>query len=196
MNHSTASFYNRIAGLYPAVNLFLKSQKKRMIESVNKELPGRILEIGIGDGSHLPLYQFHQIVGIDISETMLKKARRVITPDTKLMLMNGENMSFPEKYFDYIILSHVIAVTENPGRLIEEVFRVLKPGGKLFILNHFTPANWLRYVDWSLQPVAALFHLKSCFYIQDITGLQRFRLVRQVELGIGSYFKLLIFKKP
>ena len=196
MHRSTGAFYNRMSFLYPAINYFLKGQREALIKEVNNALPGKLLEIGIGNGSHLPLYKAHRITGIDISETMLSKARRFKDQNIELMLMNGENLRFPEGYFDYVVVAHVLAVTKNADELLQEVYKVLKPGGKLFILNHFTPDNWLRYVDWAFQPFSSLFHFKSLFYLHQIKALERFALLKQEELGKGSYFKLLIFCRP
>jgi len=72
--------------------------------------------------------------------------------------MNGESLSFNAHSFDYIILSHIISVVDNPEKLLEETYRVLKPDGKIFILNHFTPNNWLKYVDRSFNSVSKYFH--------------------------------------
>ncbi len=196
VHYSTGTFYNRISFLYPAINYFLKGQRKSLIEEINSAPPGKLLEIGIGNGSHLPLYTSHQITGIDISEAMLSKAQRFKDNNIELLLMNGENLLFSEACFDYVVISHVLAVTKNPDQLLEQVYKVLKPGGKLFILNHFTPDNWLRYVDWAFQPLSSLFHFKSSFYLHNIKGLQQFSLLKQTELGKCSYFKLLIFCKP
>jgi phosphatidylethanolamine/phosphatidyl-N-methylethanolamine N-methyltransferase len=196
MKYSTAAFYNRISFLYPAINYFLKGQRKNLIEEVNDSLPGKLLEIGIGNGSHLPLYTSHQITGIDISEAMLRKAQRFSSNNIKLAIMNGENLLFPEACFDYVVMSHVLAVTKDPDQLLDQVYRVLKPGGKLFVLNHFTPDNWLKYIDQAFQPLASFFHFRSAFYQHDIKGFQHFYLLKQKEFGRGSYFKLLIFCKP
>jgi phosphatidylethanolamine/phosphatidyl-N-methylethanolamine N-methyltransferase len=196
MAYSTGTFYNRIAILYPAINYFLKRQRRLLIHAVNCEVAGALLEIGIGNGSHLPLYNSHQITGIDISKAMLARAKRTNNTEVILLLMNGENLLFPEASFDYVVLSHVLAVAGDPEQLIAEVYKVLKPGGKLFILNHFTPRNWLRYVDRAFQPMSSLLHFKSSFYLHDIQALQRFSLLSETELGPGSYFKLVILNKP
>jgi phosphatidylethanolamine/phosphatidyl-N-methylethanolamine N-methyltransferase len=196
VQNSTRSFYNYVSFLYPAIDYFLKGHKKTLIEEVNSAAPGRLLEIGIGNGSHLPLYRSHQITGIDISEAMLRNAQRFKSAHIELLLMNGENLLFPEASFDYVVICHVLAVTKNPDQLLKQVDKVLRPGGKLFILNHFTPDNWLRYVDWTFQPLSSLFHFKSSFHLADMRELQRFSLQKQTELGSSSYFKLLIFCKP
>jgi phosphatidylethanolamine/phosphatidyl-N-methylethanolamine N-methyltransferase len=195
-DHSTATFYNRISFIYPAIDRFLKAHRKALIEEINTAEPGKLLDIGVGNGSHLPLYTAHQITGIDISQAMLNKAERFKTGNTRLLLMNGENLLFSEACFDYVVLCHVLAVTKNSDQLLTQVYKVLKPGGKLYILNHFTPANWLRYVDWFFQPFCSLFHFRSAFYLHKIKGLQRFSLCKQTELGKSSYYKLLIFSRP
>lgn len=194
--HSTGAFYNRISFLYPVVNFFIAGQRSVLINEVNSVVPGKLLEIGVGNGSHLPLYASHEITGIDISEAMLNKAKRFQRNNIELKIMNGENLLFPEASFDYVVMSHVLAVTKDPDQLLLQVHKVLKPGGQLFILNHFTPGNWLRYVDRAFQPISSLFHFRSLFHLRDVKGLQRFALLKQKELGRWSYFKLLIFCKP
>jgi len=194
--YSTTTFYNRISFIYPVINYFFKAHRKTLIAAVNSALPGNLLEIGVGHGSHLPLYTTHEITGIDISEAMLNKAHRYKGQRTRLLLMNGEELLFSEATFDYVVICHVLAVTKNADRLLEQVYKVLKPGGKLYILNHFTPANALRYIDWAFQPLSFLFHFRSAFYLHNIKGLKRFSLLKQTELGISSYYKLLIYNRP
>jgi phosphatidylethanolamine/phosphatidyl-N-methylethanolamine N-methyltransferase len=193
---STRIFYNSISVIYPVINYFLKAHRKILIQEVNSALPGKLLEIGVGDGSHLPLYTAHEITAIDISEAMLNKAQHYKGENTSLLLMNGEELLFSEASFDYVVICHVLAVTKNADRLLEQVYKVLKPGGKLYILNHFTPGNWLKYVDRAFQPLSFLFHFRSSFYLHNIQGLQRFSLLKQTELGISSYYKFLIYSRP
>jgi phosphatidylethanolamine/phosphatidyl-N-methylethanolamine N-methyltransferase len=109
--------------------------------------------------------------------------------------MNGEALLFADNHFDYVVLSHVIAVVDHPEQLMNEVLRVLKPQGQLFILNHFTPDNWLGYVDDAFQQVSRLLHFRSVFYIHQIAAIKNFTLRKEIGLGLASYFKLLIYQK-
>ena len=195
MSSKTRLFYNRIAIFYPIIGYFLKRHRKLVIDEVNKTLPGDLLEIGVGNGAHLALYTTHKITGIDISERMLNKASRFAKSNIALRVMDGENLLFAESTFDYVVICHVLAVTNDPEQLLRQVFKVLKPGGRLFILNHFTPANWFRYIDIMFQPAAALLHFKSAFFLKQIKALQQFTLIKERSAGIGSYFKILIYAK-
>jgi len=109
--------------------------------------------------------------------------------------MDGKALLFANEKFDYVVLSHVIAVVDNPEQLFEEIFRVLKPQGRIFILNHFTPNNWVRYIDAAFEPVSKIFHFKSVFSIDEIVAIKKFTLLKQLHFGLASYFKLLIYQK-
>ncbi|WP_316788747.1 class I SAM-dependent methyltransferase [Pedobacter frigoris] len=195
MSIQTDHFYNNFSFLYPMVDVFLKPQKRRLFEEINTLPYGQLLEIGVGNGKHLPLYSIHKITGIDTSSAMLEIATKQKYPNIELLQMNGEQLLFPDQSFDYVILSHVIAVVDDPERLLQEIHRVLKPYGKIFILNHFTPHNWLKYVDQSFQPLSRIFHFKSLFYIDSISSIKKFRLLKETSFGHFSYFKLLIYGK-
>ncbi len=110
--------------------------------------------------------------------------------------MNGEQLLFKNKKFDYVVLLHVIAVADNPDQLVQEAFRVLKPQGKLFILNHVTPVNWLQYVDKAFQLLSGLLHFKSIFYLSQIAAMGRFKLLQQLDLKPWGYFEIYIYQKP
>jgi phosphatidylethanolamine/phosphatidyl-N-methylethanolamine N-methyltransferase len=179
MQDKTTTFYNRIAPIYPIINTLLKPYRSVLINKINSQPVGKLLEIGIGTGSHLPLYNKHEIVGIDISGAMLKRAESYKRDFTQLLEMNGESLDFGEEVFDYVVLSHVIAVTKKPEKMLTEVFRVLKPKGKLFILNHFTPNNALKFLDALFNPIGKWLHFKSLFFQHDLTTLQRFSSVAQ-----------------
>jgi len=195
MFKQTELFYNQFSFLYPLVDIFLKPQKKVLFNEINMLPEGRLLEIGIGNGAHFNLYKKHTIIGIDTSEAMLQAARKKCCANIKVLKMNGKDLLFDKDEFDYIVLSHVIAVVDHPAQLLEEVLRVLKPQGLVFILNHFTPNNWLSRIDRSFEKISKLLHFRSVFYIDEIPAIKKFVLLKEFNLGIASYFKLLIYTK-
>ncbi len=193
--HKTKAFYNFLSPYYCFINYFLKPHKTRLMEEVNKLPPGDLLEIGVGTGSHLHMYKSHQITGIDISPKMLKYAKKKALDSTKIIEMNGENLSFHNTHFNYVVISHTLAVTKDPELLLQEAFRVLKPDGKMLILNHFTPSNFLKYTDTLFSPISQFFHFNSLFYVHQLKSLQKFTLEKGMALGRLNYTQLLIYSK-
>jgi phosphatidylethanolamine/phosphatidyl-N-methylethanolamine N-methyltransferase len=195
VSRQTDHFYNSFSFLYPLVDLFLKPQKRRLFREINCLPAGELLEIGVGNGQHLPLYTTHRITGIDTSSTMLQIAGIYKKENIHLLQMNGESLCFGDRSFDYVVLSHVIAVVDDPEKVLSETYRVLKPGGKVFILNHFTPDNWLRHIDKAFQPVSRLLYFRSVFVIHSFPAIQKFVPDQEIGFGRFSYFKLLIYRK-
>jgi len=195
MNTRSEKFYNRFAFMYPVIDLFLRPQKRKFFSTINGYPNGQLLDIGVGNGAHFKYYSTHKITGIDTSRNMVMQAQKQAGGNIHVLQMNGENLSFRSGVFDYVILSHVLAVVEDPERLLEEVYRVLKPGGKIFILNHFTPNNWLRYVDEAFGNISRRFHFKSVFHVSDLHQIEKFKMLRSFNAGPFSYFKILIYEK-
>jgi phosphatidylethanolamine/phosphatidyl-N-methylethanolamine N-methyltransferase len=195
MSKPTAAFYNRFSLLYPLVDVFLQPQKRLMFQEINNLPDGNLLEIGVGNGAHLQWYKKHAVTGIDTSAAMLEIARKNEPENVSLMEMSGEVLLFADQVFDYVVLCHVIAVVDDPERLLKEVHRVLKPQGQVIILNHFTPANWPRHMDHAFEPIAKILHFRSVFYLKDLHSIGKFTLQKEINAGMGSYFKLLIYRK-
>lgn len=196
MKLSSESFYDRFSFLYPLVDVFLKPQKSVLAREINAMPAGSLLDIGVGNGSNLSIYTKHEMTGIDTSSSMLTIARKRKCEDARLFQMDGAALQFQDAQFDYVVLSHVIAVVADPDKVLEEAFRVLRPGGHLFILNHFTPDNWLKVLDHAAARVSAKIHVRSIFDIDEIESIKRFILIRKIPLGALAYFKLLIYQKP
>jgi phosphatidylethanolamine/phosphatidyl-N-methylethanolamine N-methyltransferase len=195
MSKNTDKFYNKFSFFYPLVDIFLKPQKRKLFEEINNLPIGHLLEIGVGNGRHFQFYNTHKVIGIDTSSKMLEMAKKQKKQNIELVLMNAEALLFQDQTFDYIVMSHVIAVVDDPEKLLEESYRVLKPNGKIYILNHFTPKNWLRHLDNSFQIFSKIFHFKSVFYIDSLTAINKFTLLKEICFSKFSYFKLLIYCK-
>ena len=100
-----------------------------------------ILEVGVGTGLSLPLYpKDAHVMGIDISQEMLDKAenkkRYYGLSNVSLYNMDASFMSFANSTFDKVIASHVITVVPDPLKTLNEIKRVCKKDGEIFILNY------------------------------------------------------------
>lgn len=101
-----------------------------------------ILDLGAGDGTCLSY--FHQyfpesvLFGIDVSELSIEEAAAKKIPNTEVKVYDGINIPYGNNQFDMILVAtvmHHIRFELHPP-LMKEALRVLKPGGKIFIVEH------------------------------------------------------------
>ncbi|MEW5763092.1 MAG: class I SAM-dependent methyltransferase [Bacillota bacterium] len=104
------------------------------------EATGRVLEIGIGPGLNLPFYRPGvELFGLDPDPAMLRYAkRRAAFLGFPLTLVRGEaeRIPFPTGFFDGAVSIFAFCSVRRPEAAAREVFRVLRPGGRLFFLEH------------------------------------------------------------
>jgi phosphatidylethanolamine/phosphatidyl-N-methylethanolamine N-methyltransferase len=147
--------------------------RRMTIDEMNPRKGERVLEIGIGSGISLPLYPGGVVVdGIDICPHMLKKARKRINGSgtkVNLQVMDAESLIFENDTFDKIAVMHVYSVVPHPERMLSEVQRVCKPGGEIFILNHFTEQDkvLLNMLERVLTPFQDLIGFRAYFPIEE-----------------------------
>src|ERR1700694_1196009 len=152
--------YDRWAPVYDLVfgGVFSKGRRAAILATNN--IGGRVLEVGVGTGISLPQYASHlRIVGTDISEAMLRKAKRRVD-DLRLKnvedlaVMDAEKLEFPDNSFDVVMAQYVVTAVPNPEAALDEFARVLRVGGELIILTRVSAdAGMRRFIEQRLQPV-------------------------------------------
>ena len=105
------------------------------------DVKGKVLEIGFGTGLNLPYYPKHikTVVTVDANPKMNKLAQKriqssEITVDCKIL--NGESLPMENNTFDSIVSAFTLCSIANVEQALTEVYRVMKPGGKFFFLEH------------------------------------------------------------
>jgi phosphatidylethanolamine/phosphatidyl-N-methylethanolamine N-methyltransferase len=122
---------------------------------------GRILEVGVGTGISLPDYAHkNRLVGIDLSEPMLRKAHERVAEHKLsnvdvLAVMDAERMALPDRSFDVVVAQFVITAVPHPETTLDEFVRVIRPGGEIVLVNHIGAENGPRRVfELCFAPVA------------------------------------------
>ena len=140
--------YRRYARIYDTVfGPVLQPGRKAVLDALNLKPGDRVLEVGVGTGLSLQLYPRDvRITGIDVSSEMLERARarvaRARLANVEALLeMDAEAMTFPDASFDKVVAMYVVSVVPRPAKLLEELHRVCRPDGEIFVVNHFQSEN-------------------------------------------------------
>jgi phosphatidylethanolamine/phosphatidyl-N-methylethanolamine N-methyltransferase len=135
--------YDKIAKVYDLTfGPTLHPGRLIALERMGIKAGDKILEVGVGTGINASLYPRHcHVTGIDFSALMLEKARERVAKkgvtNLRLQEMDAANLTFPDDAFDIVYAPYVISVVSDPVRVVSEMRRVCRPGGKIVILNHF-----------------------------------------------------------
>lgn len=130
------SFYERYWGKTDSLNDY--SYKVKLVKNlVPKESNLEVLDFGCGKGVFvkdlLSINSSLKVTGVDISKTAISYARKKM-PKTKFYLITeGEKLPFKDKSFDFIFVLDVLLHVYDTELVFNELFRVLKPKGKLLI---------------------------------------------------------------
>ena len=111
----------------------------------------RVLEIGIGNGSHALLLAQHskEFVGIDLTEYAVKSTGRRMEVfglnNATIQQMSAEKLEFPDNHFDFVWSWGVIHHTADTNAALREIYRVLTPGGSATLMVYYR-SFWYTYV--------------------------------------------------
>jgi phosphatidylethanolamine/phosphatidyl-N-methylethanolamine N-methyltransferase len=176
--------------------------RKRAVGYVNANRTGRLLEVGVGTGLSLPLYKPDlKVTGIDFSEDMLEKARQRVQDNNldhieALRQMDARQLDFPDATFDTVSAMHVLSVVPDPEQVMGEIARVLKPGGKLVVTNHFLrDKGVLAFLERASAPFANLLGWHSDFQIETVLSEDDLALEENQPLPPFGLMTFLILSK-
>lgn len=101
---------------------------------------GRVLEVGAGTGLNFKLYGPQaSVVALEPEPTMVERARdhaREAVARVRVLRGSGEALPFAEGSFDTAICCYVLCTIPDPRRAVEEIRRVLAPGGRVLLYEH------------------------------------------------------------
>lgn len=168
-----AQMFDNISHRYDFLNNLLsmgiqKGWRKKCVKLLKEKKPKVILDVATGTGDfaiECAVLNPAKIIGIDISEGMMKIGREKLKKkglDKKIVLENGsaETASYPENNFDAIVIGYGVRNFENLEQGLKNLYKVLKPGGQMVILEFSYPTN----------PIVKAFYTFYFSYITPLIG--------------------------
>ncbi len=119
---------------------------------------GEVLEVAVGTGLNLPLYPSEvTLTGIDLSDGMLAIARdraeRLGHPVT-LRRADAHELPFDADSFDTVVCTLGLCAIPDDGKALREMARVLRPGGRLILLDHIASSSCaVRGLQWIAEKI-------------------------------------------
>ncbi|MGM9402879.1 class I SAM-dependent methyltransferase [Aliiroseovarius sp. KMU-71] len=195
--------YARWAPVYDRTfGVITNAGRRTAVDYINEQGAAKVLEVGVGTGLALPSYRSDlRVTGIDFSEDMLAKARtKVKNLDLdhvqNLRQMDARNLEFPDASFDVVAAMHIISVVPEPERVMAEMARVCKPGGRLVITNHFArETGLLAQIERLTAPFANLLGWHSDFEITTVLRQPELKVIEKKSLPPMGMMTFLVLQK-
>ena len=198
--------YRLWAPVYDLVceGLFISSRRKAA--AMAGQCGNDILEIGVGTGLSLGDYGANvTLCGIDLSPEMIERAAQRAAKGTSarirsLKIMDAHDLTFPENRFDVVVAQFLITLVENPERVLDEAFRVVRPGGEIVLVNHFYSERGLwAFIERQLAPLVRPIGLRPDFPFGRVAAWAKARgamLIERRESGPFGTFSIVRLRKP
>lgn len=188
-----APIYNVIRGVFAT---------SRQVSITNLDIKSgeKVLIVGAGTGLDIPyLPKDVSITATDITPVMITKINQLAKDENVILeaiVMDGQNLDFPDGYFDHVILHLILAVIPDPSRCAKEVDRVTKVGGRVAVFDKFIPA----YAKPSI--FRKLGNGVTTFLFSDITrdiyaivSETEFQVKSDKPMNFGGMFRVVLLQK-
>jgi ubiquinone/menaquinone biosynthesis C-methylase UbiE len=116
---------------------YMPPERRKALAGVS----GDVLEVGFGAGHNLPYYPqaVKRVVAVDPSAESAKLARERIAAApfaVEYLPLEGEKIAAPDASFDSVVSTFTLCTIPDPGTALAQMRRVLRPGGRLFFVEH------------------------------------------------------------
>lgn len=182
--------YDLYAPMYDALTKrVFRHARQRSLALVDVELGQKWLLLGCGSGQDLALVPEQvTVIAADLSWPMLCKARAY--QRGLLVQMNAERVGLASQSMDVVVLHLILAVVPNPGALLAEVCRILKPGGQVIIMDKLLvpgqqPSRWRR----CFNPIAKVIATDLCLSLESLLESLPLTLKSQQGVLAGGVFR-------
>jgi phosphatidylethanolamine/phosphatidyl-N-methylethanolamine N-methyltransferase len=195
----TRARYQRIAPFYDSMEGAAERRVHHLRPHLWSMVRGpKVLEVGVGTGKNMPFYPpGTQITAIDLTPGMLERAQaraQALNLDVDLRLGDVQTLEFAANTFDDVVATCVFCSVPDPVLGLQEVARVVQPGGQVILLEHVRSANPLLGLLMDIlnplvvRMMGANINRRTVEHVQR-SGLQ---LEHIEDVGMGGIFKLIV----
>jgi ubiquinone/menaquinone biosynthesis C-methylase UbiE len=193
--------YSLYAPIYDRLASVFTGPRRRAVGGLALQAGERVLIVGCGTGLDLDFIPSAVAVsGIDVAPGMLARAQRRarrLGRQADLRLGDARELPWPDGGFDVVILHFILAVAPEPERIARESARVLRPGGRVSILDKFVPAG--RPPSVFRRAANVLTHALFSDInrrLEPLLAAGGLRVRADTPVGTGGFYRLVRAEKP
>ena len=193
--------YTLLAPLYDVlVAPFTYETRRRSLARLGDGLHDDVLLVGVGSGLDLPLLpQGPRYTGLDLTPAMLTRAQRKaahLQLDIRLDQGDARNLPYPAVAFDVVVLHLILAVTPHPDRVLREVARVLRPGGRVLILDKFLRRGQRAPIRRLISPLLGLLATRTDVVFDKVLAQTPELIMTSDQPTLaGGWFRQIVLRK-
>ncbi|WP_322795356.1 class I SAM-dependent methyltransferase [Tepidiforma sp.] len=188
--------YRWMAPIYdPLFARAYRPLRRSSIAALHLQPCDSVLLVGVGTGLDLPLLPPRAtVIAIDLSPAMLKRAR-CARPSLAghFLLADGGALPLRDRTVSAVILHLVLSVAPAPRAILAEAMRVLQPGGRIAVLDHFAPpGRWGLARQLLVRTPPSLLGTHLDRRVEELLAGLPLRVVRDRRLAGGFYRALVL----
>ncbi len=193
--------YTLYTPVYDSVAKIFSSSRKKAIGNLGLQAGDKVLLIGAGTGLDLEYIPKDCIVtATDLTPSMvgrIRKRNQTLGLTLETLVMDGQKLSLPDNSFDKVILHLILAVIPDPVACLQEVERVLEPGGKISVFDKFVPGeSKLSLTRRMLNPLTNLLFSDITRRPEPIVSQTGLRIISDTPADFRGNFRILLVEKP
>ncbi len=196
---SLRTSYTLLAPVYDwFIGPALAQVRARSLRRLPVANPARILLNGVGTGLDLPLLPAtHRYTALDLTRAMLNQALpRGRDLDLTWIQGDSQRLPFADHSFDHVVLHLILAIVPDTRAALREATRVVRPGGRLFLLDKFLRPGETAWLRRAINPLLRRLVTRTDVVFEEaLAEVRELRVIDDQPVLAGGWIRMITLEK-